>query len=152
MPDGIKFPKLIFEKFFDGKVVAKGHMIYRFPNKRIKNIQAEFKGNYKNNILYLREKYFEEETKSLRKWKFTKKSSNSYSGIVNDVIGNINVTVKENNLEMNYLFKIHYKNLSFTVTVKDPMFMVERRSIVNITLISKFGINIAKAILLYTKL
>ena len=71
---------------------------------------------------------------------------------MSDLIGNINVTVKENNLEMNYLFKTHYKNLSFTVTVKDSMFMVERRSIVNITLISKFGINVAKAILLYTKL
>ena len=152
MNANIKFPRFIFEDFFAGKVIAKGHMIYRFPNKKINNINAVFKGIYKNRTLYLKEEYFEEKNKSVRNWEFSKHSNSSYSGIANNVIGNICVTVKENNLEMHYLFKTYYKSFSINLEVKDSMFMLEDNNIVNTTSISKFGINIAKAILLYTKL
>ena len=50
------FKNLNFEKFFEGEVVAKGHLILIFPKKNIKNLYIVFKGIFKNNKLKLSEK------------------------------------------------------------------------------------------------
>ena len=53
---------------------------------------------------------------------------------------------------MKYYFKILIWRLTVTVLVNDYMFLINEKEIVNTTYVSKFGINLAKVILLYKKI
>ena len=52
---------------------------------------------------------------------------------------------------MRYYFKILIWKFTVTVLVNDYMFLINEKEIVNTTYVSKFGINLAKVILLYKK-
>ena len=45
---------LDFEKFFSGKVIAKGNLMLKYPKKSVKNLHVTFKGSFQNNNLKLR--------------------------------------------------------------------------------------------------
>jgi hypothetical protein len=68
------------------------------------------------------------------------------------MLKDFNCIIKENYLEMNYTIKTGYKNLSFYVNVKDQMYLIDKTSLVNKSVISKFYIPIAETILFYKKL
>ncbi len=145
--------KFNFEKFFTGKVVANGYMIFFYPKKRKKTVKVLFTGNLKNNSLALQEKYFENNEKtSIRNWHFEKLSYNSYVGNEKNIVYPFKLIVKNNSLEMKYKFKTQFKGFNFSVSVVDSMYLVKKNTIINRTKISKFHIPIAETFLLYSKL
>ena len=87
------FKNLVFEKFFEGEVIAKGHLILFYPKKINKDLYVVFKGTFKNNKLKLNEKYFENEKKIIRNWVFEKKSNTFFIGKEKNVSGNILVHI-----------------------------------------------------------
>ena len=67
------------KKFFTGKVLANGYMVFFYPIKRIKKVKVLFSGSIKNNILALEESYYEDNIKtSTRNWYFEKLSNHEY--------------------------------------------------------------------------
>ena len=145
--------KLDFEKFFTGKVIASGYMIFFYPKKRTKNVKVLFSGSYKNNILTLEENYFENNLKtSIRNWYFEKLSDDIYIGNEKNIIHPFKLIIKNNSLEMNYKFKTQFKSFNFNVSVVDQMYLIKKNTIINRTKISKFHIPLAETLLLYTKL
>ena len=145
------FKNLEFEKFFTGEVIAKGNLIIFYPKTTIKNLQVIFKGVFRNNNLKLHEKYIENQKETIRNWVFEKKSNTLFIGKEKNVKGNIAVIIDKNHLKMRYYFKILIWKLTVTVLVNDYMFLINEKEIVNTTYVSKFGINLAKVILLYKK-
>ena len=146
------FKDLEFEKFFTGEVVAKGNLILFFPKKLVKNVYVVFKGIFKNNKLKLIEKYIEGEKKITRNWSFEKKSNSLFIGSEKNVKGKIVVHINKNNLKMRYYFKLLIWKFTVTVLINDYMFLINEKEIVNTTYVSKFGINLAKVVLLYKKI
>ena len=146
------FKDLEFEKFFTGEVVAKGNLILFFPKKLVKNVYVVFKGIFKNNKLKLIEKYIEGEKKIIRNWSFEKKSNSLFIGSEKNVKGKIVVHINKNNLKMRYYFKLLIWKFTVTVLINDYMFLINEKEIVNTTYVSKFGINLAKVVLLYKKI
>ena len=152
MQNKIKYPELIFEDFFKGKVLASGHMLFLYPKTKLINIKANFLGIYKKNILKLNEEYIEETNIVNRKWIFQKISKNNYIGEEENIIGKIPVFTNGNCLEMKYRFRTQYKNFKFNVNVIDKMYLIEKKLLINKTEILKFKIKIAEVFLLYKKL
>ena len=146
------FKDLNFENFFTGEVIAKGNLILFFPKKSVKNLYVVFKGVFKNNKLRLIEKYIENEKKIIRNWSFEKKSNTLFIGKEKNVKGKIIVHVNKNNLKMRYYFKLLIWKFTVTVLINDYMFLINDKEIVNTTYVSKFGINLAKVVLLYKKI
>ena len=146
------FKDLNFENFFTGEVIAKGNLILFFPKKSVKNLYVVFKGVFKNNKLRLIEKYIENEKKIIRNWSFEKKSNTLFIGEEKNVRGKIIVRVNKNNLKMRYYFKLLIWKFTVTVLINDYMFLIDEKEIVNTTYVSKFGINLAKVVLLYKKI
>ncbi len=146
-----KFIKLDFERFFNGKVIAEGNLLLRFPKRSIKKLYVTFQGSFKNNILNLSEHYYEDGKKTLRNWKFKKINQTLFHGSEKNVKGKIIVNIDGNILEMVYLFKIVFWRFSTTVQIKDYMYLVNKNEIINTTYVTKFGINLAKVVLLYKK-
>ena len=145
------FKDLNFQKFFTGEVIAKGNLILFFPKKSVKDLYVVFKGVFKNNKLRLIEKYIENEKKIIRNWSFEKKSNTLFIGEEKNVRGKIIVRVNKNNLKMRYYFKLLIWKFTVTVLINDYMFLINDKEIVNTTYVSKFGINLAKVVLLYKK-
>ncbi len=145
------FKNLNFEKFFSGKVIAKGNLIVFFPKKIIKNLYVVFQGVFKNDELKLSEKYFVNDNVTIRKWLFKKKSNSLFIGSEKNVKGDITVNIEKNYLKMKYHFKLIIWRFTITVLINDHMFLINDKEIVNTTYVSKFGINLAKVILLYKK-
>ena len=145
--------KLNFEKFFSGKVIANGCMIFFYPKRRKIDLKVEFSGSFKNKSLTLEESYYENNIKtSIRNWYFKKISDNKYIGNEKNIVHPFKLIIKNNSLEMNYKFKTQFKSFSFSVNVNDHMYLIKKNTIINRTNISKFHIPIAETLLLYTKL
>ena len=133
------FKDLNFENFFNGEVIAKGNLILFLPKKTIKNLYVVFKGVFKNNTLKLNEKYYENNKKTTRNWNFEKKSNTFFIGTEKNVSGNILVYINNNQLQMKYYFKLLVWKFTITVLIKDYMFLINEKEIVNTTYVSKFG-------------
>ena len=88
---------------------------------------------------------------TIRNWSFEKQSNHYFIGNENNVKGKIIVRIDKNHLKMKYYFKLLIWKFTITVLVNDHMFLINDNEIVNTTYVSKFGINLAKAVLLYKK-
>ena len=152
MDNKIKFPQFKLEVFFSGKVEAFGHMILFFPKKRVDNIKATFDGNFRNSDLHLKEEYFDGNLKIKRIWIFKKTANNDYIGYEKNVKGSIKVHSRDNILEMSYKFNTHYKCFNFLVNIRDYMYLIDDKTLINKSVISKFGFTIGETILIYKKL
>ncbi len=145
------FKNLKFEEFFSGKVIAKGNLIVFYPKKTFKNLYVVFQGIFKDGQLSLSEKYIENDKEIIRNWVFKKKSNNLFVGSEKNVIGKITVNIEKNHLKMKYRFKLLIWKFTVSVLINDYMFLINDKEIVNTTYVSKFGINLAKVVLLYKK-
>ena len=116
-----------------------------------KNLHVTFKGLFANDELKLKEHYVENEKKIIRNWKFKKISNSLYHGTEKNVKGTIIVSIEKSRLLMKYYFNLIVYNFTITVYVKDYMYLINEKEIINTTYVSKFGIKLAKVILLYKK-
>ena len=140
------------ESYFSNKVTALGYMTFFYPIKTIKDIKINFSGKFHKNTLTLKENYTDNDSKVLRVWSFKKKSSSCYIGKESNVKGTIKVSIYGNKLNMKYRFKTNYKKIYFSVNVKDNMYLVDEETLINTTVVSKYGIALAESFLVYKKL
>ena len=147
-----KLPTFSMESYFSNKVTALGYMTFFYPIKTIKDIKINFSGKFHKNPLTLKENYTDNDSKVLRVWSFKKKSSSCYIGKESNVKGTIKVSIYGNKLNMKYRFKTNYKKIYFSVNFKDNMYLVDEKTLINKTLISKYGIALAESFLVYKKL
>jgi hypothetical protein len=147
-----KLPAFSMENYFSKKVTALGYMTFFYPLKAIKDIKIVFSGKFHNNTLTLKENYTDNDSKVLRVWSFKKMSSSCYIGKESNVKGLINVSIYGNKLNMKYRFRTNYKKIYFSVNVKDSMYLVDKETLINRTIISKYGITLAEGFLVYKKL
>ena len=80
-------PKLVLEKYFEGKTKAWGMFHDRFGNLK-RSFKVDINGVLQDNILTLDEKFlYDDGEKETRVWKIKILGNNMYSGIADDVIG-----------------------------------------------------------------
>ena len=147
-----KLPTFSMESYFSNKVTALGYMTFFYPLKTIKDIKIAFSGKFQDNTLTLKENYTDNDSKVLRVWSFKKQSNSLYIGKESNVKGIIKVSIDRNKLNMKYKFNTNYKKIYFSVNVKDSMYLVDKETLINKTIISKYGITLAESFLVYKKL
>ena len=146
-----KLPELSLENYFSTKVIALGYMSFFYPVKKVKDLRIHFSGKFKNNTLTLKENYQDNDSEAFRIWYFKKNSTHNYIGKEKSVKGDINVSLYANKLSMEYQFRTNYKKIFFNVAVKDNMYLVDKHTLINKTIISKYGFTIAESFLVYKK-
>lgn len=146
-----KLPVLSLERYFSTKVIASGYITYFYPVKKVKDLRILFSGKFYGDTLTLKENYYDNDSNILRVWSFKKTSSNSYIGKESSVKGAIKVSIYDNKLNMNYMFRTNYKKIFFSVNVKDHMCLVDKNTLINKTVISKYGFTLAESFLVYKK-
>ncbi len=144
-------PKLLFEEFFDGELVAygmvldrSGHLLRRFEVKMLASWQGE-KGEIKEWFV------FDDGEKSTRIWQINKLSENRFEGTAEDVIGVAQGQTSGAALYWSYVLAIPIDGEVFHITLDDWMYLLDDKRLFNKTKMSKWGFNVGEIIIYIEK-
>jgi len=144
-------PILKLEEYFKGKTVARGLFEDRFGNVK-KSFKVDIDGTWDSRFLVLKENFiYDDGSKEYREWKLEKISSNKYQGFAEGVIGLASGETSGNAFNWKYDFNLQIGGSKYKVSFDDWMFLQDDGHLINIATVSKFGINLGKVLLFFSK-
>lgn len=144
-------PKLVIEKYFQGRTQASGIFEDRFGDLR-RQFTVEIDGSWDGHELTLDERfeYSDKETER-RVWKILKTGEHTYQGRAGDVIGVAEGSAYGNALHWKYDMDLKIGESSVRVHFNDWMFLQPSGVLLNRARVSKLGIEIGTVTLAFTK-
>jgi len=144
-------PLLSVRDFFNGQLVAHG-LVKNRSGEVIRHFTAKIDASWAGKTGTLDEHFvFSDGEKQQRIWTPTEQPNGSFLAKANDVIGEHPMFVAGNALFMKYVLQLAYNGGSLDVTVDDRMFLVTENRIINESIFSKFGIQVASVQLVIEK-
>nr|AIA18783.1 Protein of unknown function (DUF3833) [uncultured bacterium] len=139
-------PKLLPEKFFQGDLTAHG-VVKNRSGKVIRYFNADIKAHWENNIGTLDEKFtFNDGEVQSRVWKLNPVKSadgvSRYTATAGDVIGDAQGITAGNAFNLHYVLAVKYEGDTINVSVNDWMWLVNEKTILNESILTKFGFKV----------
>ncbi len=145
-------PKFDIKKYFAGNLEAYGMMQDR-SGKITRRFTVKMQGEVSGNKLTLKEHFvFDDGEKQDRVWVVDVKDENNFTATAGDVIGVAKGKQYGNAMQMNYVLRVPYKSKTIDLTVDDWMYLIDEKSLVNVSEIKKFGFVVAKLTIGFNKL
>jgi len=145
-------PKLDFENFFNGKLLAHGFFKDRFGKVK-KTFTVDMETKWNNGIGILKEDFvYNDGTKSQRIWTLKKISNNKFSGTASDVEGEAIGEVVGNTLRWNYHLNLAVDDKTYRVYFDDWMYLIDESTMINQSYMSKFNIDLGEVVLSIRKI
>lgn len=145
-------PELDVEKFFNGTLQASG-IVKNRKGKVIRHFNAAIEAAWSDGVGTLDEKFeFSDGEIQTRIWTLTRKSSKTYIAQANDVIGKSTLRTAGNALFLKYVLQVPYKNKIINLKVDDRMYLVNESTLLNESIMTKFGFEVASITLVIRKL
>jgi len=145
-------PKFDILKYFSGKSEAYGILQDR-SGEVTRRFTVKMTGKVSGNQLVLQEYFiFDDGEKQERIWTVTVKDENNFTAQAGDVIGTAIGKQYGNAMKMKYVLSIPYKGKNMNVSVDDWMYLIDEKSLVNVSEIKKFGFVVAKLTIGFKKL
>jgi len=134
---------LKLEEFFKGTTHAYGS--FKAINGKKREFRVLLNGKWNGKTLVLREDFFYTDgERDVKTWRFTKTSSNTYSGTREDVKGSTTVRIKGNIAKFSYTVDIDNGPKTNFVKFKDTLTLEKDGTLRNTARVSKCGIPVAK--------
>ena len=144
-------PKLNLRDFFSGKIQALG-IVQNRSGKVIKRFEADISASWVGNVGTLDEKFqYSDNTKSTRVWKLTETSPNKYVATAHDVFDQAKGEVAGNAFFLDYYLDLPVGDSSYKIHFKDWMYLVDNKTILARTYMTKWGFNVGEITLVMTK-
>lgn len=135
-------PRLVAEEFFDGHLTAHGIVKDR-SGKVIRYFNADIKAYWNDGIGTLEEDFiFDDGEAQRRVWTLTPDGDDKYIGTAGDVVGSSEVSVAGNSMFLNYILRVPYGDGSIDIKIDDRMYLVSPTTLMNESVMSKFGFNV----------
>jgi len=137
-------PRLIPQEFFNGDLAVQG-IVKNRSGKVIRYFNATIKAYWQNDLGTLEEKFIYDDGEiQYRTWKLTPDKDNStrFAATAGDVIGTGIGLFSGNAINMNYVLAVKYNNSTLNLTVDDWMWLVNDKTIMNESTLSKFGFKV----------
>lgn len=139
-------PVLDVEGFFDGQLLAVG-VVKNRSGKVIRHFKADIHATWQDGVGTLDEDFiFDDGEEQNRVWTLRPsdaESAGAYIASANDVIGEHSMSLAGNALFMRYVLRIPYGESSIDVAVDDRMFLVTPDHIINESVMTKWGVEVA---------
>lgn len=138
--------------FFIGDMTARG--VFR---SRIAGVERHFdvdaNGTIQDGVITLVERFtFEDGEKDVKTWVFTPSGPSRYTGTREDVVGAADVVEQGGRVFMSYTIDLPGKDGSTTrVNFRDVLYYDEGGRVINTARITKFGIPVARAEVIFEK-
>lgn len=149
-------PALVAEAFFDGQLTAHGVVKSR-SGKIIRSFDATIKAYWEEGIGTLDEDFvFDDGEEQKRIWRLEPNGKNEngaalYKATANDVTGVGNMRVAGNSLFLNYVLQVPYKGKTIELAIDDRMYLVDENTIVNESVMRKWGFRVGEILLVIKK-
>lgn len=137
--------------YFAGHTQAWG-MVQDYTDKQTRRFQVEIKGSVSGDVLTLVEDFeFDDGELSQRIWTITRTGPGTYQGTADDIIGVATGQEVGNALQWQYDFLLKTDDSDIEVTFDDWMYRQDDMRLFNVTTIRKFGLEVGKVTLFFTK-
>jgi hypothetical protein len=145
-------PNVSLEGFFQGRTVGKGSFSAPIAGVR-RELTVITRGRWDGRTLVLREDFeFADGEKDVKTWRFTKVGPGVYEGVREDVIGKADVRQVGNTIQLRYTADVRAKDGSVTrLDFADTIAPLDRRSVLNEAVVSKFGVPIGRISLVFSR-
>ena len=146
-------PKLVTREFFNGNLTAHG-VVKNRSNEVIRYFNATIKAYWENDRGTLEEKFiFDDGEIQYRTWILTPNKNNPtlFTATAGDVIGQGTGQTAGNAFNLNYTLKVKYKESSLNLSVNDWMWLVDEKTLLNESSLTKFGFKVGSVQLVIVK-
>ncbi|HEY5308389.1 MAG TPA: DUF3833 domain-containing protein [Casimicrobiaceae bacterium] len=143
-------PALDLAQYFTGTVDGWG-MFQDRSGTVVKRFYVRIDCTWKGNEGTLDEHFeYTDGTTQNRVWKLTK-DGNRYTGTASDVVGTAQGTAAGNALHWNYVLALPVDGKTWNVDMDDWMYLIDDRTMLNRTTMSKFGFRVGEVTLSFRK-
>ncbi len=147
-----KTPRLNIETFFDGPLSAHG-VVKNRSGKVIRHFNAVINAHWNNGIGTLDEHFvFDDGEKQQRIWTLTPDGAQRYTATAGDVVGPSDMHIAGNSLFLNYVLQVPYNDGIIQVAVDDRMYLVDPVTLMNESVMTKWGFKVGEVLLVIKKL
>lgn len=144
-------PKLIPQEFFNGNLTAKG-VVKNRSGKVTRYFTATINAHWKEGIGTLDEKFiFDDGEIQYRTWTLKPGDKSSFIGTAGDVIGVGDGKFSGNAINLKYVLAVKLKDSTVNLGVDDWMWLVDENTVVNESILTKFGFKVGSIQLAMTK-
>ena len=144
-------PTLVPERFFEGELVAHG-IVKDHSGLVIRYFSAEIDASWKNGVGTLDERFvFDDGERQTRVWTLTPEGENHYVATAGDVIGEGHMRVAGNSLFLDYVLRIPYDGDTLDLRIDDRMYLVSERVLLNESIMTKWGFEVGRIMLVIRK-
>ena len=146
-------PKLVAQEFFNGDLTAHG-VVKNRSGKVIRYFNATIKAYWENGVGTLEEKFiFNDGEIQYRTWKLVPNKNNPalFSATAGDVIGTGKGQTSGNAFNLNYLLSVKHNDSSINVSVDDWMWLIDEKTLLNESTLTKFGFKVGSVQLVINK-
>jgi len=144
-------PPLVAEQFFNGQLMAHGVVKDR-GGKVIRYFSASIDASWNDGIGTLDERFvFDDGERQSRVWTLKPSGDNSYIATAGDVIGDGKMKIAGNSLFLDYVLRIPYDGDTLDLRIDDRMYLVSERVLLNESIMTKFGFEVGRIMLVIEK-
>jgi len=148
---GENLPQFDVQQFFVGALTAHG-VVKNRSGQVIRSFNADIQGRIENNVGILEESFiFSDGEHQRRVWQLRPTSAGELLATANDVIGEGKGRYAGNALNLRYTLQIDYGGKPLNLDVDDWMFLVNPTTVINESVLTKFGIRVGSIQLVILK-
>lgn len=146
-----KTPVLKINKYFDGTVKAWG-MLQNRSGKVERRFEVTMKGKWEGNHGTIEEDFvFDDNQKQTRTWNVTIQDDHHFTAKATDSVGEAQGEQYGNVLRMQYTLRVPYKSSTLDVQLDDWMYLLNDRTLLNISKMQKFGFDVGTITITFEK-
>jgi Protein of unknown function (DUF3833) len=143
-------PALDLAQYFNGTVDGWG-MFQDRSGKVVKRFYVRVDATWSGNVGTLDEHFeYSDGTRENRVWKLVR-DGNRYAGTAGDVVGTAQGSADGNALRWNYVLALPVDGRTWQMDMDDWMFLIDDRTMLNRTTMSKFGVKAGEVTLSFRK-
>jgi hypothetical protein len=143
-------PVLDLAQYFNGTIDGWG-MFQDRSGKVLKRFYVKIDATWVGNQGTLDEHFeFSDGTRENRVWKLVK-DGDRYTGTAGDVVGTATGTAAGNALRWNYVLALPVDGTTWHMDMDDWMFLIDEKTMLNRTAMSKFGVEVGQVTLSFRK-
>ena len=144
-------PNVDVKEYFAGEINAWG-FIQDWSGKVSRRFTVKMVGTWKGDVGTLEEDFvYDDGEKQKRIWTLTKTGHNTFIGEASDVIGKAKGAQEGNALNMKYTLRVPFKGKSIDIKINDWLILLDEKRLMNISVLSKFGINLGRLTIFFEK-
>jgi len=144
-------PTMDMKAYFNGPIEAWG-LFQNYREKVVKRFHVSMNGEWNDNKGTLDERFtYSDGTTQRRVWNLVRHDANKYSGTADDVVGEARGVAYGHALRWQYTMALEVDDDTYHVQFDDWMYLIDENTVINRSVMSKFGVDVGEVILVFIK-